>query len=765
MIREVNFDPAGEVLDAPADGAQTSREPNSSGYPWAGTPTKTLGEVWSDDDATSFWYCWPHKDNASLALVIASFVPPPTLAIFKAVKLQAWWSLSQQGPNNWYFPLDNAYGPRARLALRNRAKDGYLYSSYREFIWPTDAEHDENVNNPASYTGPILQEWELAAHPEGGPWTMEDLSVANFAAGIEVSFASPAFTNQQGSFYKLRVHKLRAVLTIEDLGGYVKNVRHAGSMALRLMRRARNTVAVRAMADRAAGELGGRVYLSHPWGPSIAEGGWGRRRLERRPAVVMKRTIYPESFRVEDELFDALSYSCLGWAAYRIDGPWSPELQGLALIDKGGEFSHTRAQDGWSARPGDGALMRVLEDYPILSFRGLAAQGGDDIAICLRNYDLMQAGWVSYGVLNLTITASTSVVMVEEQGYLSSALFTFGATPGEGGRSRDLGTLPRAAGDLLHVRVVVKNGSVATPETQFLEWRLKRSDPSMGAAETWDNANRVWTTDAVDNPIPSGESFGEVIADAIPCDCPAASADPAYSIYIGHFSGQIANCVFNAGLVDVQHSPAGIGGSYGARTPLVTLDETITREPDKHLLPNTLEAELWSYERGVAVVEIQPFWRAEAMPTNTVKPLLHAHHAVDTWDAVQFVARTGSDDIVRFERAVAGQATFQLDCPIPSLDLNRSHVLRVWARWLGTEGWGEYGPWSVELGWAAFLEETGALVGSGSVLGRFAYEGAVSAREWLRIGSDPTDRYADAYIRTWETRRNPISGLEATWRV
>lgn len=774
MIREVILEATAQVSDTPTGAAQTSRDPgppDQSPYPWNNSPENTLAECWSDDSDLTFWYMWPGSGLGGEATALATFQPPPTLVIIRSVKLQAWWSYQQSGPNNWYFPPDNAWGPRARLVVRNRAKSGNLYSSYRTLVSPGDDAANDNINTHLGYTGPILQEWETTAHPEGGPWTIDDLSVANFAAGISFEAAAPAFTNAQGSFFKLRSHKLRVLLSVEDLGGYVDNIRHAGALIARLMRRARNTVPLRYYAARSVASLGERVYMSHPrGGPSVLPGGWGRRRLERRPGQILKRTIFPEVCKYEDEVFDLEAYRCLAWAAYRIDAPWSPELQGLALLEKGGGYTHTRAQDGWSKRPGDGVLMRVIEDYPNLSFHGLAAQGGTDVAVALQNYDLMQAGWSTVGSAGgFSVTASTSVSLVEEQGYLSSALLTFSGAGGQGGRERSLGTLDFDSGDYVSVRVIVRNSSVPVPATDFLEVQFYRSGGGLPATEYWDEANRVWTAvGAVNNPIPSDEPFGEVIFDAIPTNAALAASDPTYYIRVGRFSSNIASCSFNCALVDVQKGGAGNGRAFGARTPLVTLAAEITREPDVHRLPNTTGAEVWSYERGVGVVEVQPFWRAAALPDDEVKPLLHAYHAADTWDALQFVAQTGSDDLVRFERAVSGQATFQLDCPIVGLDLTRAHVLRAWARWLGADGWKEYGPWSVEVGYAVFLAADGSLVQSGSILGAFTYQGNVATREWVGIGNDNAvegGRYADAYVRMMEIRRNPISGQEAVWRV
>ncbi len=769
MIREVILEATGQVSET-AVTSGCSRDPGSSNYPADNVPSMSLAEVWSDAVDDTYWYCWPNKTLGGSGIILASFPAPPTLVLFNSVKIEAWWSYSQMGPNNWYFPADNAFGPRACLVVRNRAKTDNNYSAWHEITGAEIAEHNENINTGnGGYLGPLLQEWIMAAHPEGGPWTYDDLSAANFAAGIKVEAAPPAYIVDPGnSMFKIRVHKLRVTLTVEDLGGYVDNIRHASALMLRLMRRARNTVALRSFADRTVGSVGSRVYMSHPRGPSVLPGGWGRRRLERRPGMILKRTIYPETFKVEDEVFDLQAYACLAWAAYRIDCAWSPELQGLALLEKGGGYTHARAQDGWSPRPGDGSLMRVIEAYPNISYWGLAAQGGGDVAEALYNWDMMQTGWITVGsVGDFAATADTSVSLVEEQGYLSSCKLVYGAAGGRGGRGRILGTFPYNAGHYLHVRAIVRNTSVPVPATQNGEWYLERYNGGLPAPEYWDEANRIWTTTATYNAIPSDEPFGESVADAIPCDAPAASSNPTYSVGAGRFSGNLTSVTLHGAIVDVQYSTAGAGGSYGARTPLVVLDATITRVADVHRLVNstTESAEVWSYTRGVAVAEVQPFWRAAVLPTNTVKPLLHAYHAAATWDALQFVAKTGSDDLIRFERAVSGEATFQLDCPIPSLDLTRAHILRVWARWLGADGWKQYGPWSVEVGFAAFLESDGSLVKTGSVVGALAYQGNVATRSWLGIGNDDAGRHADAYIRMIEVRRNPISGLEALWRV
>jgi hypothetical protein len=350
--------------------------------------------------------------------------------------------------------------------------------------------------------------------------------------------------------------------------------------------------------------------------------------------------------------------------------------------------------------------------------------------------------------------------MVEEQGYLTCTKLDYGAGGGAGGRERSLGSL---ASGRLHARIIIKNTSVSDPNTQFCEWYLRKD---LSTDEYWDNTNRVWTTTPTYNPIGttdlSGDllGYGESIADSIP----AAAA--TYYIGVGRFSSQIGPATFHGALVDVQHSDTTVAG---ARTTQILLDSTILRGADTHKMSHVWGRELWTHDRGVAVAEFQPFWIATDLPEDAIKPILHAQHATNSWDALQFVPKSTGADLIRFERALNGETTYQLDCPLVDsngdpIDLIRSHIVRIWARWLGEEGWNEFSPYSVQIGYMITLDSDGSLVASGSALGTFSVLTTITARNYLGIGVDET-RYLDGYMRMWETRRNPIHGLEAMWRI
>lgn len=130
-------------------------------------------------------------------------------------------------------------------------------------------------------------------------------------------------------------------------------------------------------------------------------------------------------------------------------------------------------------------------------------------------------------------------------------------------------------------------------------------------------------------------------------------------------------------------------------------------------------------------------------------------------------------DYIRFERTIEGYGTVRVDCPM-TVSLTREHVLRSWVRWLGADGWGEFAPYSVQVGYAVFLESDGSLVETNSVIGTLPDLSTLPLDvQWslqyeldnLGIGYDPTPRYLDGYVRLFETRRNPLHELEAIWKV
>ena len=748
----------------------SERDPGTSPYPGSNTPGMNLYQIWNNIAGGvngQYAYVWPNDGVEGTHRI--GFEKGPTLARFTKVTIRTGWDRSaRNGWDPWGFPgkenASNAYGPRMAITLQKRSQspaDWIVGTGAAYYEMTADDGHYVSINQSDGF---LLHElsWEMTSHPEGGPWALEDIN--NLGVGIqcwwsyitEGEAAGHAFETVGNAFHKLRIPYLSVTLEVEDLGGYVANIRHTTSLALRMMRRARNLLAPKAFIHELPTGIGSRVYMSHPKGHSVVEGeGWGRRRLERRSGLNMKRTYSPESFQAEDEAFDLRPYACLGWAAYRIDTPWNPELQGVALVDKGLGFAHERAQDAWSPRPGDSVLHRVIEGYPNVSFHGRAAQDGGDSAVCLYNYSLFATGWSTVSTAgDFSATNDPTVTMVEEQGFLGSCKLDYGAGGGKGGREQSLGAL--GAGRL-HVRVIVKNTSIQNSATQFGEWYLRRG------TDYWNDATRAWDGTPVYNAIPSGVAYGAVVADSIPATA------TTYHIGVGRFSSNMGPVILHGALVDVQFSDTTVAG---ARTTLVTLAAPIVRVADEHQMSQASDAvdrELWSYDRGTAVVEAQPFWRSVDLPADAVKPLIYVEHATNTWDTLQFVPKTGTTDLVRFERAISGSATFQLDCPLKDanaadIDLTRAHVLRVWARWLGAEGWSQYGPYSVEVGYGVFLEATGVLVGQGSIIGRLSVLTAISARNFIRIGCDAT-RFFDGYIRMWETRRSPLHGVECTWRL
>jgi hypothetical protein len=755
-----------------------------NGSPYGETPLVTLAQAWRDaayddlaevtpgnycglDTNCSYGSVFCVRQFGAKVFALVKLEPPPTLVLFRRVKFHCWMDYAGTHGNNWVFPPDNAHGPRAKLAVYNREHTAVLTSpdffecGYDGATGDPAGNRYCNMNQPncgGGHDGPIHMEWETFSHPSGGPWTQEDMN--ELVAGVYAEIADPGWLPEQ-PFPRLRFFHFYIEIDVEDLGGFVFNLRHAGSLDLRLLRRARNTVSLQLPDTSADRDLFATFYVSHPRGPAVGVGGWGERRLERRALQLVERTYWPESLRVVEQGFDLRDFSCLTWGVFRIDCAWTPELNGVCYLQQGSDFALERDQDGWSARPGDGCLMRVLEDFPVVSRDGLACQGGDDVAISLRNYDPGQPGWSPVDFSGDTSTAtSTTLYLVDELGYQSAQVLTFGPSGGKGGFIQSLGALPAAAGDVLNVRAVARVLSDPDPATRFLEYVLSRTGARSAVAftEFWNAAARTWDASPVYNPIPAGGPSGEIILDAVPLDDPLADADPGYSHQIGRFSSDIADCVFVVGLTDVQQGGASHGASYGTRTPLVTLDAPLTRLGSHFSVSNPDSVRSYDPDRGMLMFEFRPFWRSASLPDATIKPLLMAYSAGDI-DRFEFVRESGGNKIRLRRIWAAGTKTVEVAIP----DIDRSYFVRVWARWLGEDGWDEHAPFSMQIGWARFVESTGVFVDEAKASAA-NQTGTVENTDWFRVGSDDSDRWLDGWVRTYEVRRNPIHEVESVWR-
>lgn len=735
MLREIRLQGIGTDLT----GWTGAIDPGTSRYPFANTPSVTLSEAWNDASLDTYAY------NQGLygPEHAMAFEPGPTLALFTAMRFE--WSMdySQEGPNNWWFPPDNAFGPTVGLLVRNRAQSAYISIYSYTFVTPGDDVHNTNVNvespTPKEFTHTIF------SHPEGGPWTLSDIN--HFAAGLSFSTSdgpNGKYADDPLRFQKFRAFDFRVYLTLQDLGGYVRSVRHNASATLRMKRRARSAISLDIPFAVSTGEVGDVVNIAHSRGADAEREGWGYKSQERRNGWLALRTYWPEALKVKDECYDLHPFNCEAWGAFRIPIAWTPELSGMAYLDQGGEWTLTRTQDAWSLRPGDGAALRVLEEYPNLSEEGMAIHSGGDEDLALWNVNLGNGVWTSATTGGASFTVQSNQPMADELGFYDSPLLAFGGTPGTASKSQDFAL---TLGDVVNVRARVRNVQVDTPLTKFLEVALFD-----GSGNYWNEDTRTWDASPVYNPIPSDKAFGEVIFDQVPIP-----ATDTYTLQIGRMSGAINTASFVVAVVSMQS-----GAEYGTGMPLATFGTPITRVADVFEMANDAAFTFWHRDRGVAIVEFRPFWRADVMTAATTKRLVRADHAAGAYDEMRFSAGTGTAGADEFvvERSdtngVQSIAIDIIDAAGAPLRLERGRYARVFYRWLDAEGWRKYAPHSVLIGYAIY-----------NLDGTFVsyYE---SGATWLAPDASLEDVVTfselDGWLRWFEIKRAPLSGTESVWR-
>lgn len=736
MLREIRL--LGKGTDI--TGWTGAIDPGTSPYPWSNTPSKTLSQVWNNLSGGQVPYEREAAYNQDLygPTHVMEFEPGPTLAIF--TKLRFVWGMdySQEGANEWWFPPDNAFGPTVSLITRNR--DLSSYSTLYSYTFTTPGDDAYNTNTNTEFPTIKTFEHEITSHPEGGPWTLNDIN--HLAAGLSFSTSygpngKPYFVYR---FNKFRAFYFALYVTLQDLGGYTRGVRHNASADLRMKRKARNAISVEVPAFEATKEIGETVNIAHTRGADPDNAGWGTRALDRRNAWITQRVYWPEQIKVVDEAYDLHDFNCEAWGAFRIPLAWTPELSGLAYLDQGGEFTLTRAQDAWSLRPGDGAALRVLEDYPNLSEDGLAIHEAGGEEQLTWNANLGDASWTSATSGGASFSSATVQPMADELGFSDSVLLTFGGTPGTASKSK---TVALTAGDVVNLRVRVRNISNDDPDNKFLEAVLEDDSGNF-----WDEANRTWSASPVYNPIDASAPFGEVVFDQVPI---VNTED--HHVRVGRFSSSFNTATFIIGLVNLTL------GEEGTGMPLVTGASTITRIADVWEMDNSGAFTFWHRARGCAIVDWRPFWRAAELADATEKKIVRADHTGGAFDEVRFVAGTTVDKVV-FERSDGGGSqTVEVeirDAADAVLRLTRDYYVRTFVRWLDAAGWRQHAPYEALVGIAIFALD-GTFV---------AYHEQTAS--WVAPDSETEDTMQFAglhgWIRWFEVKRKPLSGTEATWR-
>jgi hypothetical protein len=322
------------------------------------------------------------------------------------------------------------------------------------------------------------------------------------------------------------------------------------------------------------------------------------------------------------------------------------------------------------------------------------------------------------------------------------------------------------AAGFLHVQARVRNLQATAGQEMFVA--LYRTSP---AQQWFDFDTGTWVNGAPATAvryaeIPADTAVGEFVYDGVP-----VTTGGTYSIFIGRFpttpaTPDIANAEFALALASAQFDPGSAGDAFGARPPLITDGSQVTRVAESLTLDNAPPHQFWFADRGAALFEFRPWWRADLMPPLDIKPLARSNYTHGWGEWVRFVRDVPADVfyLSRYNGSVTWQVGVEIrDSAGAPISLTRDHVVRVFAQWNGEEGSEQEAPYQMRIAYAVFEKATGALLGTGTNT-EIGLPPIVSTAIDVDFGHDSGPAYLDGWLRMMEVRRNPLFYEEALWR-
>lgn len=400
------------------------------------------------------------------------------------------------------------------------------------------------------------------------------------------------------------------------------SVRRSASVLLRLLRRPVRYVEVDMPPSFGNIQPGQTIWCDHDLLPEIDHTSNGRWRLV--PLYVIETYDPISTAKITLKCLDLREYYCSVWSPLRTDVGMTPDLTGIAMIDRAGGWMTTRDQLAYGERPGGETdlnqtqlYQEVLANQPIVSRFGLQVEGGGDTNNLLNSTFSEGSGDT---FTNWTKTLSGSAVgvnwtlytLIDAMGFRRSIqLATFNA----GENAYVSQTVSGMSGKRLFVKIHYRDGGMIDSTI----WRAQRSSDS----KWFRDSDSSWQVATTDNELPhTGNAlFGEFFASTM-LDLSAVGATTV-TVHAGIFSATPAveqitqlNAVE---LISVSTTDSTSSARY--RSPLPTKAATVTRTKNETWFVNDTAVRVISLTRGFVKLGFRPGWDHSDLANGQIKYL------------------------------------------------------------------------------------------------------------------------------------------------
>lgn len=567
--------------------------------------------------------------NATSRFEFTLTAPPSGITVTK-VRLVAWMRTSNAGGAS----IDES--PRVK-GFVNPAGTRY-YQSGPSYVTVANPRNRNTEGPTGSFARHVVGEW--ATNPAtASAWTLADLASGVFKAGVEAGGIAegqagngvPPTTGGSGASWDTALFVVEIDGSPSEL--VIDPLRQLLSRLLRFRRRALRPVSIVVPATLCDVEPGEIVYVGDPFWPTGDGAGVAPLAWAARPVAVLSSQERPSSHLATLEGWDLRDAMASLWSPLHTDLGADDQWTGIAWMDRGGGKSVTRAQGGWTWRPGD--LLR--RDAPSGKWRitpwGLLVCGGGGTgegktSWWPENNTFSQGsgttftGWTGFTAGTGALAEETATYALDAAGYRRAVKFANGGAPPTD--TAYVYTTGTAAGLTNYkIRVHYRYATTATTAAGHAQWLLydTASAKSYVPGSGW-LAGSNW------NLPTAGSASVRQMGDQYAVWSEEITVNPGGTatlrLYVGYSSvPAVVTRLYEAGLI-YPDTTSGAGARAIRREFLATTTVAATQAADAIYVDNQSAYRVWFPDAGTAHLCLVPLWKQADLDDNDTKHVLVA---------------------------------------------------------------------------------------------------------------------------------------------